>query len=103
MAIKIHTSKDFEKMREAGGLAARTLDFITEHVVPGVTTDRLNDLCHEFIISQGGIPAPLNYKGLYLGYWLFSELIWQGRSDAVCMDWSRDRWNLGTLLLGIAK
>jgi len=63
MAIKIHTSKDFEKMREAGRLAARTLDFITEYVVPGVTTDRLNDLCHEFIISHGGIPAPLNYKG----------------------------------------
>ena len=63
MAIKIHTSKDFEKMQEAGVLAARTLDFITEYVVPGVTTDRLNDLCHEFIISQGGIPAPLNYKG----------------------------------------
>lgn len=63
MAIKIHTSKDFEKMQEAGRLAASTLDFVTEYVVPGVTTDRLNDLCHEFIISHGGTPAPLNYKG----------------------------------------
>lgn len=63
MAIKIHTSKDFEKMRESGRLAASTLDFVTEYVVPGVTTDRLNDLCHEFIISHGGRPAPLNYKG----------------------------------------
>lgn len=63
MAIKIHSSKDFEKMRKAGNLAARTLDFITEYVLPGVTTDRLNDLCHEFIISNGGTPAPLNYNG----------------------------------------
>lgn len=63
MAIKIHKSGDFEKMRKAGRLAASTLDFITEYVVPSVTTDRLNDLCHEFIISHGGTPAPLNYKG----------------------------------------
>ncbi len=63
MAIKIHKNEDFEKMREAGALAAKTLDYITEYVVPGVTTERLDDLCHEFITSQGAIPAPLNYKG----------------------------------------
>jgi methionyl aminopeptidase len=61
--IKIHKKEDFEKMRKSGKLAAETLDYITEFVVPGVTTNRLNDLCHEFIISQGAIPAPLNYKG----------------------------------------
>ena len=63
MAIRIHSSKDFEKMRVAGSLAARTLDYITEYVLPGVTTDHLNNLCHEFITQAEAIPAPLNYKG----------------------------------------
>ena len=47
MSVKIHTSEDFKKMRVAGRLAAETLDYITEYVVPGATTGRLNDLCHE--------------------------------------------------------
>jgi methionyl aminopeptidase len=63
MNIVIHKQDDFDKMRVAGYLAARTLDFITDHVGVGVTTDSLNNLCHDFIISNGGIPAPLNYKG----------------------------------------
>lgn len=63
MSIKIHSEADFAKMRAAGLLAAETLDFITEYVTPGVTTLKLNDLCHEFITSHGAIPAPLNYKG----------------------------------------
>lgn len=50
-------------MRAAGQLAAQTLDMITPHVVPGVTTDRLNTLCHDFIVQNGAIPAPLNYRG----------------------------------------
>jgi methionyl aminopeptidase len=63
VTIKIHTKDDFAKMRVAGKLAAETLDFITEHVNPGVTTDHLNTLCHNFITERGAIPAPLNYKG----------------------------------------
>lgn len=63
MAIKIYNKEDFEKMRIAGNLAARTLDFITEYVDIGVTTNYLNDLCHSFIIENGAIPAPLNYRG----------------------------------------
>lgn len=61
--IKLHTEKEFIAMRKAGKLAAQTLDYITDYVKPGVTTDSLNDLCHEFIIKHNAIPAPLNYKG----------------------------------------
>jgi methionyl aminopeptidase len=61
--IKIHGAEGFEGMRKAGRLAAEVLDFITPHVVPGVTTDALDKLCHEFIVSHGAIPAPLNYRG----------------------------------------
>ncbi len=63
MVVKIHTKDDFVKMRVAGKLAAETLDYITEYVNPGVTTDHLNTLCHDFIVKHGAIPAPLNYKG----------------------------------------
>jgi methionyl aminopeptidase len=61
--IIIHTAADFEGMRKAGHLAAQTLDFITPYVKEGVTTDELNDLCHEFITRHGAIAAPLNYPG----------------------------------------
>jgi methionyl aminopeptidase len=61
--IVIHSSSDFEGMRKAGHLAARTLDFIAPHVKEGITTQELNDLCHDFIVSYGAIPAPLNYRG----------------------------------------
>jgi len=61
--IKIHPPADFEGMRRAGRLAAETLDFITPHVKPGVTTDELDRLCHDFIVAHGGVPAPLHYRG----------------------------------------
>ncbi len=62
-AIKLHGPEGFEGMRKAGLLAAETLDMITEHVVPGITTEEINTLCHEFITERGGICAPLGYRG----------------------------------------
>lgn len=62
-AIKIHGADAFEGMRAAGKLAAETLDFITPQVKPGITTEELDRLCHEFILDHGAVPAPLNYKG----------------------------------------
>lgn len=61
--IVIHPEADFIKMRAAGKLAAEILDYITDYVKIGVTTDFLNDLCHKKIIENGAIPAPLNYRG----------------------------------------
>lgn len=61
--IEIYKEEDFKKMREAGKFAASTLDYITDYVNIGVTTLELNDLCHNYIVGNGGIPAPLNYKG----------------------------------------
>lgn len=63
MEIKIHSAEDFIKMRAAGRLAAEVLDYITDYVTPEVSTNYLNDLCHDFIIAHGAIPAPLNYRG----------------------------------------
>jgi len=61
--IKIHGAAELEGMRKAGKLGAEVLDFIAPHVVPGVTTEELDRLCHDFILSHGAIPAPLNYRG----------------------------------------
>lgn len=61
--IKIHDAAAFEAMRTAGKLAAETLDYVTLHVIPGITTGELDKLCHEFIVSHNAIPAPLGYRG----------------------------------------
>jgi methionyl aminopeptidase len=63
MTITLHKEQDFAKMRAAGRLAAEILDFITDFVKVGITTDELNSLCHDKIIANNAIPAPLNYKG----------------------------------------
>ncbi len=61
--ITLHGPEDFEAMRKAGHLAALCLDFIAPHVVPGVTTEELDRLCHDFVAERGGTSAPLNYRG----------------------------------------
>ncbi|HEY1857534.1 type I methionyl aminopeptidase [Acidocella sp.] len=61
--ITIHKPGEFAPMRAAGRLAAETLDMIGPHVAPGVATETLNTLCHEFITARGAVPAPLNYRG----------------------------------------
>ncbi len=51
-------------MRVAGRLAGEVLQMIRPHVRPGITTDELDQICHDYIVNeQGAIPAPLNYKG----------------------------------------
>lgn len=61
--VVLHDAEGFEGMRSAGKLAAQTLDYITPFVKAGITTDELNRLCHDFIVTNGAIPAPLNYRG----------------------------------------
>jgi methionyl aminopeptidase len=62
MAITINNAEDIAKMRIAGRLASEVLDYITQFVVNGVTTEKLDQLCHDYIVNeQKAIPAPLNY------------------------------------------
>lgn len=64
MSIVIKTESEIEKMRIAGRLAAEVLEMIEPYVVPGVTTNELDKLCHDYIVEvQQAIPAPLNYHG----------------------------------------
>jgi len=63
--MAIYTNpEDLEKMRVASRLAAEVLDYIAPYVQPGVTTEELDRLCHDYMVNvQGTIPAPLNYTG----------------------------------------
>ncbi len=64
MSVIIKTPDEIGKMRTAGALAADVLEMIEPHVRPGVTTEELDRICHDYIVDvQGAIPAPLNYRG----------------------------------------
>lgn len=64
MQVTIKTPAEQEQMRLACRLAADVLDMIEPYIVPGVTTEELNDRCHDYIVNvQQAIPAPLNYRG----------------------------------------
>ena len=61
--IKLHDAPAFEGMRRAGRLAAQSLDMLTEHVRPGVTTNTLDRLMFDFAVANGAFPATLDYRG----------------------------------------
>ena len=64
MSVTIKTPEEIEKMRVAGRLAAEVLEMIEPHVKAGITTNELDQICHDYIINQQqAIPAPLNYHG----------------------------------------
>ncbi len=64
MPVTIKTPEEIEKMRVAGRLAGEVLRMIRPHVVPGVATEELDRICHDYIVNeQHAIPAPLNYRG----------------------------------------
>lgn len=76
-AIKIYGPEAFDGMRKAGKLAAQVLDYITPFVKVGVTTEELDQLCHDYILDHGAIPAPLNYRG-------FPKSICTSINDVIC-------------------
>lgn len=64
MSIPFNTPEDVAGMRIAGQLAGEVLTMIEPYVKPGITTEELNTICHQYITEvQQAIPAPLNYRG----------------------------------------
>ncbi|NBU12137.1 MAG: type I methionyl aminopeptidase [Betaproteobacteria bacterium] len=62
MSISLKSAADIASMRVAGRLASEVLDFIGDHVQAGVSTEQLDQLCHDYMVNvQGTVPAPLNY------------------------------------------
>jgi len=63
MNFKKYSSEDFVKLKKAGQITASALDFLTDKVKPGVTTNYLDKIASEFLLHQGATSAPLHYKG----------------------------------------
>ncbi len=61
--VHIKNDLEIEKMRASCRLAARTLEMIGPHVRPGVTTEQIDRLVHDFIVAHDAYPSPLNYHG----------------------------------------
>jgi len=83
MAITLKTAEDLAGMRIAGRLASEVLDMLTAHVKPGITTEQLDKLAHDHIVTvQGAVPAPLNYAPP--GYTPYPKSICTSVNHQVC-------------------
>ena len=61
--ISIKSAREIELMRKTCTLAAETLRFSSTLVKPGISTDEINQIVHDYIISHDAYPSPLNYHG----------------------------------------
>lgn len=75
--IIIKNAKQIEGIKKSSLLAAQTLKYLSEFIKPGISTQKLNDLAHQFILDHGATPAPLNYGG-------FPKSICTSVNDVVC-------------------
>lgn len=82
--IHIKTKEEIELMRKSCKLAAQTLLMVEPYVKPGVTTNHLNEICHEFIVKNNAVPSPLNYRG-------FPKSICASINDEICHGVPSDR------------
>ena len=78
MKINLKTKDQIAQMRIAGRLAAEVLEMITPLVVPGVSTEELDTICHDFIVNeQQAIPANVGYNG-------FKKTICSSVNQVIC-------------------
>ena len=83
MTITIKTAADVEGMRIAGRLASEVLDYLTPHIVPGISTEAIDKLAHDYMVEvQQCIPAPLNYAPP--GYQPFPKSICTSINHQIC-------------------
>ncbi len=75
--ISIKSKREIELMRATSRLAASTLEYIGPFVKPGVSTEELNKLCHDYIVKNGAYPSPLNYHG-------FPKSVCTSLNEVVC-------------------
>lgn len=61
--IRLKEKEDIEGIRKAGQLVLQLLRLVKDEIRPGITTDDINNLVHEFTIKNNAVPAPLNYRG----------------------------------------
>ena len=90
MTITIKTAADIEGMRIAGRLASEVLDYLTPHIKPGISTEAIDKLAHDYMVEvQQCIPAPLNYAPP--GYSPFPKSICTSINHQICHGIPNDR------------
>jgi methionyl aminopeptidase len=90
MGTSLKSPADIEGMRIAGRLASEVLDMLTPHVVPGISTEALDKLAHDYIVEvQRAIPAPLNYAPA--GYRPYPKSICTSVNHQICHGIPNDR------------
>lgn len=82
--IKLKTPEDILGIKEAGKLVVDTLKLCEASIKPGMTTDEINTLVHEYTINHGAVPAPLNYHG-------FPKSVCTSVNDVICHGIPSDR------------
>ncbi|HEX4024448.1 MAG TPA: type I methionyl aminopeptidase [Steroidobacteraceae bacterium] len=83
--ISLKSPDEQHKLRVAGALAADVLDMIGDHVAPGISTDELDRICHDYIVNvQGAIPANVGYRG-------FPKTVCTSVNHVVCHGIPNDR------------
>lgn len=63
MGSQIKSAEQIEKIRKAGKIAAQAIELVGENAKVGVSTDELDEIAHEFLVSQGAYPSTLGYRG----------------------------------------
>lgn len=59
----VYSPEEIERIAESGRIAARAIDFVGEAVRPGATTNELDEIAHDFLVSAGAYPSTLGYRG----------------------------------------
>lgn len=91
--IYIKSTREIDTMRESCQLAASTLDYIEDKLEIGMTTEDVNQLCHDYIISHNAYPSPLNYHG-------FPKSVCTSLNEVIChgIPSKKDKLKNGDLL-----
>ncbi|PCJ17181.1 MAG: type I methionyl aminopeptidase [Candidatus Cloacimonadota bacterium] len=82
--IYIKSKEQIDGIRKSSQLASQTLLYLKDFVKPGVTTNYLDELCHEYTLDHGAIPAPLGYHG-------FPKSVCISVNDVICHGIPSDR------------
>ena len=82
--ISIKSAREIDLMRKTCALARDTLVMIEEHVRPGVSTEELDQICHEYILSRGGRPSPLHYPNPRPRWHPFPKSVCTSLNEVVC-------------------
>ncbi len=73
----IYSPEEVELIRESGRIAARAIEEVGKHCVPGVSTDELDRIGHEFVLDHGAYPSALGYRG-------FPKSICTSLNEVIC-------------------